>query len=163
METEKNIKTRVKSTENTGNINPQPANTSVSYLDAENVPEKQIIINPAVIVGAELNRSSLRGTIVQWKGITEHSILGAFCVVDYEHKSIQISGNLGGGTFDIHGSNCPEYSSFSVLSDNKGDNLAALGNKIKEISPHTYWVKPVRNGGSGMSVNITMILFNGAR
>ncbi len=123
-------------------------------------PAPSTIVSPQVVSSPSMGRDGLRGRVVRWEGITEHSVLAPYCVANYANKSIQINGNLGSGSFDVYGSNCPEGNGYSVLSDGNGDNLAALGNKIKEISPHTYWVKPVRMGGSGMLVDITMILFN---
>ncbi len=118
-------------------------------------------VSPGVIGGDGLAGYGLLGRIVQWKGITENCEPQPVCVAAYHYKSIEVCGEFGGGNFSIEGANDPACAHSSVMSDSEGDNLAAIGsNKIKAIPAHSYWLKPVRHGGAGMKVDITLILHN---
>ncbi len=121
-------------------------------------------ISPNPIGADELGIHGLIGMVVQWEGITEHTLPGDFCVAGFGNKSIHITGELGGGSFDFVGKNDPRGKEYSVLTDTDGDPLSAVSKRvIREVSSHCYCLKPVRNGGDGMNVNITMILYNKAR
>ncbi len=126
------------------------------------IPVKKVVPSPIAAEG--LSGYGLCGIIVKWEGITEHSVIEGFCVAGYENKSIQISGEMGGGSFDIVGKNDPCGKEEALLLDGDNEPLAAMGKKeIRSVSTHCYCLKPVRNGGAGMNADITMALYNRSR
>jgi hypothetical protein len=120
------------------------------------------IIMPEVI--KEYATGSIQGRLVEWSGITENDTCAAYEVIGFADKSIDINGSFGGGSFAIHGANRHENPVFSVISDADGNDITGVGvNRIRVLQQHTYWVKPVRTGGTSMDVDITLLIYNSVR
>jgi hypothetical protein len=116
-------------------------------------------ITPTVI--KNFDTGTIRGKIVHWDLITEADTPAAYEVSGFADKSIDINGTFGGGTIAIHGANHPTSAVYSVLTDpNDGDITLIGADKIKVALQHTSWIKPIRTGGAGMDVDITMLLYN---
>ncbi len=130
--------------------------------EPEALPAVEVrLVKPNIIGGDDISLYGLSGVVVQWKDVTEHTVLGSFCVAGFENKSVQITGQLGGGSFDLCGKNDPCGKEYSQLTDSAGEPLTAVGKgRMRSVSSHCYYFKPVRNGGKGMKVDITVILYN---
>ena len=116
-------------------------------------------IIPTVITSFDTGK--VRGKVIHWDNITEADTPAAYDVSGFVDKSVDINGTFGGGTFAIHGANHPTAPIYSVLTDpNDGDITAIAADKIKIVLQHTSLIKPIRTGGAGMDVDITMLLYN---
>jgi len=122
-------------------------------------PAPLVKISPEPCGG--VREENLNGIVIMWRGVTEHSVLTEFECKGYACKSVDLSGEFGGGTISILGGNCPGNPVYSPLEDSEGYELVALGKpQVQSVSPHTYFIKPERAGGKGMNITITMFLYN---
>ena len=72
-------------------------------------------------------------------------------------RSVQVLGNFGaGGTVTLEGSN--DGSTFTPLSDPRGNNLAINTAKIEQVEDCTYALRPNVTAGDG-TTNMTVVLF----
>jgi len=93
---------------------------------------------------------------VAWSGVTEADTpLAVQGLSEHADRSVEISGSLGGATIALKGSN--EGSEYFTLNDPLGTALSYTANGLNAILEYAEYIKPAITGGSGSSVNVTLI------
>jgi hypothetical protein len=94
-----------------------------------------------------------------WSGVTESDTCEvATGFSQHSDKTVQVIGDLGGGSFAFKGTalDSVDAANFATLNDNFGSPLTFSAAAIRGAHEHTPSILPVRTGGSSM--NCTLVV-----
>lgn len=78
-------------------------------------------------------------------------------------RSVQISGDLGGGTLVIQGSNIKEpdesagSADFETLNDAFGSPLRSITTEMRSINENVLFIRPLLEGGTSADVTVRIL------
>jgi uncharacterized membrane protein len=75
-------------------------------------------------------------------------------LTDFSDRSIQVSGNMGGATVTIQGSN--DGVNWETLRDPLGNGLGFTASGLKQVLEMTMFIRPQSAGGAGSAINVVM-------
>lgn len=93
-----------------------------------------------------------------WEGLNEGNEDGkAISIPGAADRSVQLSGDFGGGTVVIQGSNEPTPTNWATLHDSAGDALSFTAAGLEVIVENTLWIRPLASSGSSQNVDVTIL------
>ena len=94
--------------------------------------------------------------VATWSGLLQGDNGDTLDCTRYVEKSVQVSGTFGGATLQIQGSN--DGSTWAVLTDAQGNDLAITTAKIEMVSEATRFIRPLVSGGDGTTSLVVSLL-----
>ncbi len=93
---------------------------------------------------------------VRWAAITNTDTDGQPVVsIEWADRCVQVSGTFGGTSMSIYGSN--DGTNWYILNNAQGTAATFTAAGMKQIVEVPYFIKPMLTGGSGASVDVTLI------
>lgn len=81
---------------------------------------------------------------------------------EFADKSVQITGDFGGGSGAMQGSNdATNPTAWFPLTDPQGNPITKTSDALEQISEQTVWVRPVVSGGSAGAVTFKLMARKG--
>jgi hypothetical protein len=99
--------------------------------------------------------TSLDVAVTTWTGLLSDDDGAPVRLAVYSDRSVQVTGNFGGASVTIGGSNDGE--TYHALSDLSGEPLTLTAGALKQVVELPVFIKPRVFGGDG-STNIKVIL-----
>jgi hypothetical protein len=94
--------------------------------------------------------------VLTWSGLTTGDTGQPVEMPGSADRTVQVGGTFGGGTCIIEGSN--NGTDYLVLTDPQGNALSITSAKIETITEITRYMRPRISGGSGVSINVSMLV-----
>lgn len=110
----------------------------------------------SVIAAVNTATGTSKAIVVAWAGLASGDTGAPVSFSQYTDKSVQVTGAFGGATVVLEGSN--DGTNWAVLTDPQGNDLNITAAKIEMVSEATLSVRPRVSGGTGVNVNVTMLL-----
>lgn len=104
-------------------------------------------INPTNVYGV-----NGRSVVYVWEGMTENDTATAIAIPVYKERTVQVVGDLGGGTVDLQGS--LNGTDFVTLDDADGNLLSFTTADAETIREVMRFYKPVLADGTSMDVDV---------
>ena len=111
------------------------------------------VITPTV---TEIKGYGERAHVVQWAAIGDSDTCTAVEMPGHTVRSAQIAGTFGSATIVIQGSN--DGTNYATLTDPQGNAISKTTAAIEQILENTRYIRPSTSGGTGSSINVTLLL-----
>lgn len=113
---------------------------------------------PVTISTTQIGKQDGSAQLITYAGLSESDASPTGLEwVEWADRSVQLTGNFGsGGTVVIEGSN--DGSNWATLTDPQGTAISKTAAGIEQVSEVTRYVRPRVSAGTGVSVNVNIVL-----
>ena len=115
----------------------------------------------AVVPWTKMAEDGRNWKLIQWTGLNGSDTGQPFVVVEYNDKTVQLTGTLTTG-ITIEGAMDPDSPTYHTLNDPQGNALSAITTaKIENVLEHVYALRP--NCGASVSGATVYLLLASVR
>jgi hypothetical protein len=100
--------------------------------------------------------------VVVWEALANGDTGDPIRYAEYADRSVQITGDFGGGTLTMQGSNdVTSPSNWFTLTDTLENNISKTGAAAEQILQASVWIRPSLSGGAAGDVDVKLLLRRG--
>ncbi len=110
----------------------------------------------ATINAQRLQTQNTRAFVQQWPGLAAGDDGAPLSASQYTDRSVQVTGNFGGSTVVIEGSN--DGTNWSTLTDPQGNDLVLSASKIEMVTEATLFIRPRVVGGAATNLTVSLLV-----